>query len=423
MLEQEEASLPSPKRSNKKWAQFWDQHFQPTTQNEEDGTEASDEEAAPNQTDEDWIASFEDIEEILNQQLSFDKTQKFLVVGCGSSPLGSQLYDRGYHNVTSTDISGVVIESMEKQNQQLRPEMRWIVNDITDTQSCNKMLEELDFRHFDVVIDKGVSDTLQYRRKHTERLILLQRMFTQVQRLLSPEGVFVIVSPRRRIRCLDSYPWKHIGRFQVRNPPSLWLDHNSSIKKKKQQKRRDIFVFICRMINAQPPPPPGKNTHSSLILSDHVIEFCQKIRSFSYSIDDIQFPLHLHDNLQVVRWDRPFREFFFTFENVPKGDILTDQLFVVTGKISAKRLAARRLVFYDLIKENVDFTEGKEDVDKPLQICSERNNWFDRKEFETTNKSVRGGHSVTIIGFGGKTYNGHPALYALSILKNHSVPI
>jgi len=38
---------------------------------------------------------------------------KILMIGCGNSPLSEEMYDQGYKNIISIDISGIVIDQMQ----------------------------------------------------------------------------------------------------------------------------------------------------------------------------------------------------------------------------------------------------------------------------------------------------------------------
>ena len=59
---------------------------------------------------------------------------------------------------------------------------------------------------FDVVVDKGMSDTLQFRSKNQEQKALLLQMFTAVHRVLVPRGKFWIFTPKPRVRRLSLLP-------------------------------------------------------------------------------------------------------------------------------------------------------------------------------------------------------------------------
>lgn len=100
-----------------------------------------------------WLANFDAVRDILLPHLpSASLEPSILVVGCGNSSFSSDLYDAGYHNVTSIDFSAVVIERMRERNK-ARPGMTWTVADMLS-------LEGLADEAFDAVLDKAAMDAL-----------------------------------------------------------------------------------------------------------------------------------------------------------------------------------------------------------------------------------------------------------------------
>ena len=71
-----------------------------------------------------------------------------MVVGCGNSPLSSELFSRGFRDVTSVDNCASVIEEQRRRC----PMLRWSVAD------CRRL--PFDDGAFDVILDKGLVDNL-----------------------------------------------------------------------------------------------------------------------------------------------------------------------------------------------------------------------------------------------------------------------
>lgn len=94
----------------------------------------------------DWFRKYSDIAEFLEKHLH--PNSRILILGCGTSSLGSELYDRGYRNITSMDFSDVAINVMIERNQH-RNEMRFDVMDIRHL--------TYDDNSFDVAIDVRAS--------------------------------------------------------------------------------------------------------------------------------------------------------------------------------------------------------------------------------------------------------------------------
>ena len=75
------------------------------------------------------------------------------MLGCGNSELSEQMYDAGYTKITNIDISSVVIEQMAERSRLSRPEMKFLVGDVTD-------LHMYADSSFDILIDKSTIDAL-----------------------------------------------------------------------------------------------------------------------------------------------------------------------------------------------------------------------------------------------------------------------
>ena len=57
---------------------------------------------------------------------SIDYNHKILVVGCGASRLSQDLYEEEFLNVTSIDLSGTVIRTMQEQYRDKFPKLEFI---------------------------------------------------------------------------------------------------------------------------------------------------------------------------------------------------------------------------------------------------------------------------------------------------------
>lgn len=98
----------------------------------------------------DWLLSYDQVAHRLSKYLT--QTSRILVVGCGNAPFSIDLYDAGYKNIVNVDYSPTVIHKMLRQYGNSRPEMEWLVMDMT----------QLTFEDasFDIVIDKSVFDAM-----------------------------------------------------------------------------------------------------------------------------------------------------------------------------------------------------------------------------------------------------------------------
>eukprot|EP00668_Euglena_longa_P030234 GGOE01037669.1.p1 GENE.GGOE01037669.1~~GGOE01037669.1.p1 ORF type:complete len:257 (+),score=36.92 GGOE01037669.1:106-876(+) len=128
----------------------------------------------------DWYASYEQLEKILRPLAGAGS--RILILGCGNSSLGAQLYNAGYENVVNVDVSEVCIAKMRAQCSSM-PRMQWVVGDCT----------QLNFpsESFDVVFDKGTLDALLCGPQALQNAY---RMNCAVQRVLRTGGHFIEVT-------------------------------------------------------------------------------------------------------------------------------------------------------------------------------------------------------------------------------------
>ena len=70
-------------------------------------------------------------------------TDKILVAGCGNSSLSSDMYDVGYKNLTSVDISDVVIRQMTEKHKQDRPDLLYMKMDLLKVTKSEKFSLDL----------------------------------------------------------------------------------------------------------------------------------------------------------------------------------------------------------------------------------------------------------------------------------------
>ncbi|XP_015114910.1 eEF1A lysine and N-terminal methyltransferase homolog [Diachasma alloeum] len=108
-----------------------------------------------------------------------------LVVGCGNSTLSMDLYDVGYSNVTSIDISKIVIDQMRDKNRIDRPDLVFEQMDATQTTYSNE--------NFSVVLDKGTLDALM-PDTNKDTILRINRFFDEISRVLRRGGRYICIS-------------------------------------------------------------------------------------------------------------------------------------------------------------------------------------------------------------------------------------
>eukprot|EP00898_Chlorokybus_atmophyticus_P000149 jgi/Chlat1/1134/Chrsp111S08644 len=126
-------------------------------------------------------------------------TAHVLVVGCGNSRVSAEMTDAGYADVTSTDLSPVVIRRMREKHRHTHPgkgahasyRLKWHVADMLDLPFGDAT--------FDVVIEKGAMDVLFVDNRSpwdpsAAVLERVDRMLSSIHRVLAPDGVFVSIT-------------------------------------------------------------------------------------------------------------------------------------------------------------------------------------------------------------------------------------
>ena len=139
-------------------------------------------------TGEDWFADFGSLEPFLAPILGASaaargQQPRILIVGCGNSTLPADLFDRGISDqITSVDISDIVIDQMRAKYGATHPQLRWVVGDVCALQEAFPVNGA-----FDLILDKGTCDTLLFRshgKAEGEHLVSL--MLGEMARLLAP---------------------------------------------------------------------------------------------------------------------------------------------------------------------------------------------------------------------------------------------
>ncbi|EAR84868.1 methyltransferase domain protein (macronuclear) [Tetrahymena thermophila SB210] len=127
-----------------------------------------------------WLENYQDLKEIINE--SCQKDGIILNLGCGNSVIQEEMYDDGYKNIYNIDISEECIKQMDSRKGN-RPELIYEVMDCTEL--------KYEDEKFDFVIDKSTIDALLCG---DYSYLNVAKMMSEVQRVLKPNGVYLIVS-------------------------------------------------------------------------------------------------------------------------------------------------------------------------------------------------------------------------------------
>ncbi|XP_072176738.1 eEF1A lysine and N-terminal methyltransferase-like [Diadema setosum] len=160
-------------------------------------------------------------------------SDRVLVIGCGNSRLGEELYDAGFHQLVSIDIIDGVIKQMARRNGKKRPEMQFEKMDVTQM--------TYEDASYSVVLDKGTLDGLM-TDDGPETVARIDKMFGEVARVLKLGGRYV---------CITLAQNHVLSKLLQYFPSEGWM---LRIQKVDQSQREDdsdqgsplpVFVVIC----------------------------------------------------------------------------------------------------------------------------------------------------------------------------------
>lgn len=182
--------------------------------------------ADPPASKEDWIVSPQLLSATMHKHVR--PTDRILIVGCGVSGLAFSLFkELGCQKIVSTDISDVAIQQMAAKHADTP--LIWKVADATS-------LAEFEDGSFDVIIDKGTSDTFFFRYKSHQRLEMAEKMFEACARVLTIGGRYIDITPRKKVPELDKY----FPSFE-----SVQLDGEANVVATRDGRMRPAFVHVC----------------------------------------------------------------------------------------------------------------------------------------------------------------------------------
>eukprot|EP00118_Oscarella_pearsei_P016535 m.158478 g.158478 ORF g.158478 m.158478 type:complete len:692 (+) comp38743_c0_seq11:626-2701(+) len=131
-----------------------------------------------------WYGEYTDLCGLIHKYAK-PSSHSVLMLGCGNSRLGEDMYDVGYKYVVNIDISDVVIRQMIDRNSTKRPDLKFVKMDATDM--------TFDDSSFDVVLDKGTLDAMM-SGEESEVEGDVSRMFVEIRRVLKPGGRYFCLS-------------------------------------------------------------------------------------------------------------------------------------------------------------------------------------------------------------------------------------
>ena len=137
------------------------------------------------------------------------------------------MYDAGYINLTNIDISTVVIDQMKNRNE-IRPEMKWDIGDVTD------MIYDNDY--FDMAIDKSTIDALLCG---DNAFLNVAKMTKEVQRVIKPGGAYFVISYGRPENRTFHFDRKHLD-FNTKQ----YVLYPDNCKSEDEKNDKSHFVYV-----------------------------------------------------------------------------------------------------------------------------------------------------------------------------------
>jgi len=233
---------------------FWDRFYAPQTTviepddvlgnevlSESDGLSAVSLETKTLQADvTEWISNPTRLLPVILDAVKDCTPSTVLEIGCGDSSLAAQLYDAlgGHAVVTAIDVSEVALTRSRKAFCGPRPGLCFMHADATNLAGV------FADSSIDLIVDKGMSDTLQFRAKTKQSRALRRALFAQVFRMLVPGGVFILTTPKVKPQYLGTVPWASVTRFQLEKPEGVLVDLAS--RGTATTPAQSAHVFVCR---------------------------------------------------------------------------------------------------------------------------------------------------------------------------------
>lgn len=236
-------------RQAERAARFWNEYYKPEVVLPCEESAVLNYTSSSHDTCHEWICSPEDIIPLLPPRLLQEGVYRVLEIGCGDSTLAETIYNESpeltYY--LGLDISQQVIDNMNHKHN-LKNHTQNCCNNDHDMFSHGLHYEVANIldispilcptNSFHLIIDKGTSDTMQYRAPKDDCKLLLHRLFAAIYNLLVPGGTYVIISPKYSIKGLrTTVPW------EVTRTP-LQLQH-SEIHLDNPSNKGTVYAHIC----------------------------------------------------------------------------------------------------------------------------------------------------------------------------------
>ena len=248
-----------------------------------------------------WYAEYNHLKDVFNKYIKFNDS--LLIIGCGNSSLSAELYDYGFKNNISVDISEVVVQQMNQKynSKDERKGLEFKCMDVFDL--------KFDKNSFSVVIDKGTLDAIASDNKSLD----VNKMFEQMDSVLKPFGRYLCVS------LLESHILKKIIDWFSQN--GNWFIRIERIESAEDMTRQQsdkskvlpVFCIICTKLL------PSKDSKTNPIIElcleqsngkPKRVDDIQKVFERIKSIQEFAFIQHYINNIEISKNEDIYLNFF-----------------------------------------------------------------------------------------------------------------
>jgi len=141
--------------------------------------------------------------------------------------------------ILATDVSPVCIQQNRDRDKDIPfTELAYEVLNLTALELDPRFLN-----NFDWILDKGCLDTFLFRSKkqHDNLSLLVTTVLDNIYKMLTPVGVYIILSPRSKLKTLREYEGFDVVRHMIKDDAVSRGDLEGD-----EKARQVIYCYICR---------------------------------------------------------------------------------------------------------------------------------------------------------------------------------
>jgi EEF1A lysine methyltransferase 4 len=185
----------------------------------------------------DWYQRWSGIKDVVTQYVK--PGNRILNVGCGNSKLPEEMHEDGYTLITNIDISSFAIEDMHHRYAHMFADMQFM--------RMNALKMTFEDASFDAIIDKGTLDSILCGDRSS---IMAHRMLSQVYRVLTAGGVYIVISygpPENRLKYFNKPQFKwEVFCYKIAKPV---LSNTFTLAMDQPDDPGVHYIYVCQRAN------------------------------------------------------------------------------------------------------------------------------------------------------------------------------